>query len=389
VKAVLPGSTIGLLGGGQLARMTALAARSMGYHIAVLDPDPHCAASPLADEVIAASFDDAGAAAQLATSSNIVTYEIERIAPAALEAAAASAPLRPSPSVLEIVQDRARQKRWLSSHGFPVGDWRLVANAAELAAAVSELGPCRAKRTYGGYDGRSQTRVTSVDQAANVFDLLRGECVAEKELSLALELSVLVACSHRGVMTTHPIAENWHEDGILIRSLIPAQIDEKLAAQATQVACEIAAALDVRGLLAVELFVTQNGELLVNELAPRPHNTFHAAGEACATGQFSQFVRAVCGMPLGSTEPHSSAVLMNLLGDLWQEGPPDFESALRVPGVSLHLYGKEPRPRRKVGHLVAQARTAAQALVNAETAFSRLSADRVVHAAVSAHPERE
>jgi 5-(carboxyamino)imidazole ribonucleotide synthase len=369
--------------------MTALAARAMGYHIAVLDPDPHCAASPLADKVIAASFDDADAAALLAASSDVVTYEIERIAPAALQAAAASAPLRPSPAVLEIVQDRARQKSWLSSHGFPVGDWRLITNAAELASAIAELGPCRAKRTYGGYDGRSQMRAPSVDRAAHAFDQLRGECVAERELTLALELSVLVACSHRGVMTTHPVAENWHEDGILIRSLIPAEIDTKLAAQATQLAREIAAALDVRGLLAVEMFVTHQGDLLVNELAPRPHNTFHAAGEACATGQFSQFVRAVCGMPLGSAEPHSSAVLMNLLGDLWQDGPPDFESALRVPGVSLHLYGKEPRPRRKVGHLVAQARTAAQALANAETAFFKLGADRGLHATMNAQHERD
>jgi 5-(carboxyamino)imidazole ribonucleotide synthase len=368
--------------------MTALAARSMGYHITVLDPDPYCAASPLADKLIAASFDDAGAAAQLAARADVVTYEIERIAPSALTAAAASAPLRPSPSVLEYVQDRARQKRWLSSHGFPVGDWRFVAGAAELASAVRELGPCRAKRTHGGYDGRSQMRVPSVDQAAHAFDQLRGECIAEKELVLTLELSVLIACSHRGVMAAHPVAENWHDDGILVRSLIPAQIDPNLAGQATQLARDIATALDVRGLLAVEMFVTQQGQLLINELAPRPHNTFHAAGAACATGQFSQFVRAICGMPLGSTEPHGFAALMNLLGDLWQDGPPDFESALRVPGVSLHLYGKEPRPRRKVGHLVAQAPSAALALECANSAFARLRADRRAQATVSAESGR-
>jgi 5-(carboxyamino)imidazole ribonucleotide synthase len=370
--AILPGAVIGLLGGGQLARMTGLAARAMGYHIVVLDPDPKCAAAPIADEVIAANFDDVEAAARLARRSSVVTYEIERIAPEPLRAAAALAPLRPQAAVLECVQDREQQKQWLSAHGFPLGAWRPVASAHDLAEAVAQFGVCRVKRTRGGYDGRAQMRVATVRESSAAISELGGACVAEQELSLAMELSVLVARSPAGEMVAHPPAMNWHEDGILVRSLLPAPIEPGLARQATEMAKAIAAELQVEGLLVVEMFVTSDGRLLVNELAPRPHNTFHGAGAVCATGQFEQFVRAICGLPLGSTEARGAAVLMNLLGDLWQEEAPDLEGVLTVPGVSLHLYGKQPRPRRKVGHLIARAGTAEMALERAEMASARL-----------------
>jgi 5-(carboxyamino)imidazole ribonucleotide synthase len=372
-NTILPGAMIGLLGGGQLARMTALAARSMGYRIAVLDPDPQCAASALADVVIGASFDDPVAAVKLARQSDVVTYEIERIAPAALRSAQEAGLLRPQADVLEKVQDRERQKRWLESHGHPLGPWKLAGNAQDLEAALGEFGICRVKRTYGGYDGRSQLRVTGREFAEKAMRDLNGVCVAEKELDLEMELSVLIARSPDGNVAAHPVSANWHEDGTLVRSLIPAPIDPAIAGKAVELAKAVACDLRVEGLLAVELFLTRRGEMLVNELAPRPHNTFHAAGAACTIGQFEQYIRAVCGLPLGHPEVHGSAVLINLLGDLWvgNEQPP-FSTVLAIPGVSLHLYGKQPRPRRKVGHLVARGATAEVALERADQAMRAL-----------------
>ena len=369
---IAPGATIGLLGGGQLARMTALAARDMGYRIALLDPDPRCAAAPLADLVIAAPFDDADAARRLARQSDVVTYEIERIAPEVLHAVAESGLLRPGAEVLLRIQDRGRQKRWLASKGYPLGPWRPVESAKDLEAALTELGPCRAKRCFGGYDGRSQLRVTGPSEADHAFDQLGGSSVAEQDLQLALELSVMVARTPEGHAVAHPPALNWHEDAVLSRTLFPAPISPVLARQATDLAQSLAAEMEVQGLLVVELFVTAAGELLVNELAPRPHNTFHGVGAACATGQFEQYVRAICGLPLGAVEPHGASVLVNLLGDLWTDQPPRFDTVLRIPGVSVHLYGKEPRPKRKVGHLVARASSGAVALARAEAAEKAL-----------------
>lgn len=371
-QPILPGSVIGILGGGQLARMTALAARAMGYRILVLDPDPHCAAAPVADAVVAAPFDDPHAALQLARQCSVVTYEIERIAPAVLHAVAAVAPLRPSASVLERVQDRMRQKRFLERHGFPVGPWRPVNSAPELQSALAELGACRVKRSQGGYDGRSQMRLKSCADAHAAFAQLGGTCVAEAELALAAELSVLVARSPQGETAVYPVAANWHDDGVLAYTLLPALIDPALARRASALAVSLAEVLDLEGLLVVEMFVTQSGELLVNELAPRPHNTFHAAGECCATSQFEQFVRGICGLPLGSVELHGAAVLLNLLGREAGDAAADAAAALQIPGVSLHLYGKQPRPRRKIGHLVARGGDASQALHRADRAAQLL-----------------
>ena len=369
---ILPGATLGLLGGGQLGRMTAMAARSMGYRIAVLDPDPACAAAALADTLIVGAFDDAEAALRLAAQSAVVTYEIERIAPAVLEAVAGRVPLRPAAAVLTCIQDRARQKHWLASHGYPVGPWRPVASVPDLERALTELGPCRVKRTQGGYDGRAQVRVEQPQDAAEGMAQLGGPAVAEQELQFSLELSVLVARSPQGQVVAHPPAANWHDDGVLGFSLFPAPIPAPLARQATELARALAVDLGVEGLLAVELFLTAEGSLLVNELSPRPHNTYHAAGVACATGQFEQLVRAICGLPLGCTEPQGASVMVNLLGDLWLGRSLALEESLAVPGVSLHLYGKAPRPLRKVGHLTVRGATAAQALARAERAVACL-----------------
>jgi 5-(carboxyamino)imidazole ribonucleotide synthase len=296
-----------------------------------------------------------------------VTYEIEKIALQAVEAAAAITPVRPSPSVLGVVQDRARQKGWLVAHGFPVGPYREVRSDSELAAAW-ELGPFRLKACRGGYDGRSQARVPSAEAAPAAWRTLgQAPCVAERELDLAAELSVLIARRPSGEVATFPAAQNWHDDGILSISVLPGALPEATTHRATEVARGIAEGLGVEGLLAVEFFVTRAGELAgdlyVNELAPRPHNTFHAAETACLTGQFEQLVRAICDLPLGSTKVLRPTALANLLGDLWLgPTPPALERALALPGVRLNLYGKAPRQGRKIGHLLAVADTAGEAV---------------------------
>jgi 5-(carboxyamino)imidazole ribonucleotide synthase len=375
---VAPGSTIGILGGGQLGRMTAMAARTLGYHVHVLDPDAGCAAGAVADRVVPARFDDADAAAELARHCDVVTLEIEQIGPAALSAAARHAPLRPSATILEVVQDRAVQKRWLSERGFPVGPYREVTNAAELAAAARALGPLFVKTCRGGYDGRSQARVEAADDAAPAWTAL-GErrSVAEQALDLAAELSVMVARRPGGEVRAYPPALNFHERQILAWSVIPAPLSELVARRAEEIARGVADAFALEGILAVELFVLEDDTLLVNELAPRPHNSFHETEVACSTSQFEQLVRAVCDLPLGDTRVLRPGAIYNLFGDLWLrgDGPPRFDIALSRPGVRLHLYGKPgARPGRKMGHLSAVGDTATDALARVREAAAALAA---------------
>jgi 5-(carboxyamino)imidazole ribonucleotide synthase len=375
-----PGSTIGILGGGQLGRMTAMAARTLGYHVHVLDPDANCAASAVADRVVAGTFDDADAAADLARQCDVVTLEIEQIGPDALAAAARHAPVRPNPAILAMVQDRSRQKRWLTEHGFPVGDYRDVTRLEHLAAARRELGALVVKANRGGYDGRSQVRVgggdaTAVEQAWS--ELGHRPSVAERALDLRSEISVLVARRPSGEVRVYPPALNFHERQILAWSVLPAPIDAALAQRAESIARDIAAALSLEGILAVEMFVLDDDVLLVNELAPRPHNSFHETEVACSTSQFEQIVRAVCDLPLGDTHALRPAAIHNLFGDLWlaNDGPPPFERALARPGVRLHLYGKPgPRPGRKMGHLSAVGDTADDALARVRAAADALVA---------------
>ena len=358
MTAVLPGGRIGILGGGQLGRMTALAAHELGYRVHVLDPDPACAASPVADRVVTAPFDDADAAAELARGVDVVTLEIEKIAGEALAAAARHAPLRPSAEVLRVVRDRATQKEWLAGRGFPLGDFRVARDAAALAAASAAFGDdCFAKLTFGGYDGRGQLRIASRADASSAWSALGGApCVVERAVPLAAELSVMVARRPSGEVAVYPPAWNHAAERILDWSVIPADVDPATAREAERIGRELAVALDVEGLLAVELFLDSGGRLLVNELAPRPHNTFHHTQAACVTSQFEQFVRAVCDLPLGATDVLRPSACANLLGDLWARGTPDFAAALAIPGVQLHLYGKgEGRPGRKMGHINASA----------------------------------
>ncbi|MEP6620625.1 MAG: 5-(carboxyamino)imidazole ribonucleotide synthase [bacterium] len=374
--AILPPATIGILGGGQLGRMTALAARSLGYGVQVLDPNPDCAARPVVDRVVAAPFDDPHAAALLARECDVITIEIEQIAPAALEAAVAHAPVRPGAAVLRIVQDRERQKEWLSAQGIPIGPYAVVDSAASLHDAVRTLGSSLfVKACRGGYDGRSQVRLDASTNVDGAFDDLgRRRSVAEQGLSLVLELSVLVARRASGETIVYPPAVNHHERQILAWSVLPGELPHDIAGQARALALDIAQALSLEGILAVEMFLLTDGRLLVNELAPRPHNSFHATEVASPTSQFEQLVRAVCDLPLGAVEPTRPSAIVNLFGDLWMEGrQPDFARALEVPGTRLFLYGKGgARPGRKMGHLAAAADSVAAALETVQRAAARL-----------------
>jgi 5-(carboxyamino)imidazole ribonucleotide synthase len=376
MKVVLPGGTIGILGGGQLGRMMALSARTLGFQVQALDPDPACPARWVVDQCYTADFSDTKAAAQLARACDVVTLEIEKIPLASLRAAAEQAPLRPSAAVLEMVQHRGRQKAWLAKHGFPMGPWRELNGATELGTAIEALGgTCFVKSCEGGYDGRGQVQVKAALEASQAWrDLGEQAVVAEAALELECELSVLVARSPRGETVVYPPAYNHHEERILAWSLLPGPVPPQVAVKATEIARDMANALKVEGLLVVELFLLKDGRLLVNELAPRPHNSFHATEVACLTSQFEQAVRAVCNLPLGSVEVVRPAAIVNLLGDLWlREGGPRFEQVLAMPGVRLHLYGKrDARKGRKMGHLSAVGTTPEDALARVKAASQAL-----------------
>jgi 5-(carboxyamino)imidazole ribonucleotide synthase len=379
---VEPGGTLGILGGGQLGRMTAMAARSMGYRVRVMDPEPRCPASFVADEVVVGNWTDIDAARRLATGADAVTLEIEQIGVDALQAVAEIAPLRPGVEPIRVIQDKILQKTWLegdgrSGQGFPVGPFRVAESRDALSQAVGELGGAVfVKTARGGYDGRGQARLGFEDpatetQIGEAWTALGGRpAIVEKALDLDFEISVMAARSPSGEIRSYPAARNHHERQILAWSVLPAGIPASLEARAQEIARGIVAGLNLEGLVCVEMFVTRSGELLVNELAPRPHNSYHQSERACATSQFEQLVRTACNLPLGETEILTPAAIVNLLGEVWLDavksnvgGKPDFAAALKVPGVRLHLYEKlEARAGRKMGHLSATGSIAEEAL---------------------------
>ena len=375
MSAIVQGSTIGILGGGQLGRMTAMAARSMGYRVQVMDPDPSCPARFVVDSCFVGSWDDAKAAADLARGCDVITLEIEQISLASLDAAARYAPVRPGRDLLAMVQDRIRQKNWLRDHGFPVGAYRAIYSEGDLVRAIQELGTrLYLKRAQGGYDGRGQVKLENGSDAGEAWRSLGEQpCVAEQAFDLESEVSVMVARNPSGEVLAYPAATNHHEQQILVWSALPSSISPTLEKQAQELATTMAAQLKLEGLLAVEMFVTAGEGLFVNELAPRPHNSYHASQRCCVTSQFEQAVRAVCDLPLGDVRIMRPAAIANLLGDLWLKGEPKFERALAVPEVSLHLYEKHTaRAGRKMGHLSATADTANEAVARVLEARNRL-----------------
>ena len=369
---VKPGGLLAILGGGQLGRMTAIAARTMGYRVRVMDPEPACPAGFFADQTIVGRWDDVAAARRLAAGADAVTLEIEQIGMDALAEVARIAPLRPGVEPIRIIQDKTLQKAWLAEAGFPVGAFRVVRSETELQAAVAALGGrVFLKIGRGGYDGRGQARIgldadaTEEAIAAAWQSIGASAAVAEQALDLDCEISVMAARNPYGEVRSYPATRNHHENQILAWSVLPAGVPAELESRAEALAAAIIERLGLESLLCVELFVTRQGELLVNELAPRPHNSYHQSERGCVTSQFEQAVRAVCNLPLGDTSLIAPCAIVNLLGEVWlsEKGVPDFAAALAVPGVRLHLYEKHtPRAGRKMGHLSSIGATSDEAL---------------------------
>jgi 5-(carboxyamino)imidazole ribonucleotide synthase len=354
---IVPPATLGILGGGQLGRYAVMAAASMGYRTIVLDPDPSAPAGLLAHEHLVAAYDDPEALRRLAFDCDAVTTEFENPPAAALDELAATVVVAPSASAVRIAQDRIAEKGFLVDNGFPVGRHQVLdGDDGVVDASLVDAGAI-IKTARLGYDGKGQRSVTGVAETLAAWAELGGvPCVVEQRLALETELSVIVGRTPSGDVEAWPVAENRHVDGILDLSVVPATVPAKLADRAVGVAMAIADALDYVGVLAVELFVV-DGDLLVNELAPRPHNSGHWTLDASVTSQYEQQVRALCGLGLGSTAMTAPAIAMvNLLGDLWAGGDPNWVDVLADPNVKLHLYGKaQARPGRKMGHLTVTA----------------------------------
>ncbi len=376
-KTYLPGATIGVMGGGQLGRMFAVAARRMGYRVHVFTPDDESPAGQFADLTRIAEYGNESAVRKFAEDVDVVTFEFENIPAATAEWCAENRDVRPAGSILHLAQHRLREKMWLRDAGFPVAPFRAVHNAHELAMAIETIGrPAILKTAAFGYDGKGQQTINTRDDWDEIWGATSAdEMVLEASIAFQAEISVIVARAIDGTMCTFPVCENMHKDHILDVTVVPARVSETVAAQAAELARAIVEKLELVGLLAVEMFVKANGEILVNELAPRPHNSGHWTIEACTTSQFEQQVRAVCGLPLGATEMMVPAAMANILGGVWQNGEPRWREALAHPAVRLHLYGKtEPRPRRKMGHLTATGATPEEAIARVTKARGELLA---------------
>lgn len=372
-KTAKPGQWLGLLGGGQLGRMFCMAAQRLGYRVLVLDPVANGPAGSVADEQLLADYMDDQALASLAQRCIGVTTEFENVPALALETLSKSIPVSPSAFSVGVAQNRIEEKAYIGRCGVPVAPHAAIQSMASITEALTSLLPGILKTARLGYDGKGQVRVKTLDDVRNAFaDLNQVECVLEKRLALQKELSVIVARDHKGKCVTFPVAENHHRKGILATTIVPARIDPTMAAQARANAIAIAGALDYVGVLCVEFFLVDEMGLVVNEIAPRPHNSGHYSMDACVTCQFEQQARILAGLPLGDTRQHSPAVMVNLLGDLWylEDGSdcePDWEKVLAIPEVKLHLYGKgHARVGRKMGHITVIADTQQRALAVAQ-----------------------
>jgi 5-(carboxyamino)imidazole ribonucleotide synthase len=360
LNVILPGSTIGVLGGGQLGRMFAMAARRLGYRVHTLAPEHDTPTGQIADVEVNASYDDIDAVRTFATGVDVVTFEFENVSAEAVAEVERHAIVRPNGRALAITQHRIREKSFLADHGLPVTPFAAVRSDAELATAVTHVGcPAVLKTAAFGYDGKGQVPIARPEDLSSAWAALgRREAILEAFIDLDREISVIGARGEDGAWSHFGPIENAHRRHILDVSVAPADVPADTAALAVDITRRVMAALDYIGLLCVEFFIAKDGRLLVNELAPRPHNSGHLTFDACRTSQFEQQLRAVCGLPLGSPEMFQPAAMANLLGDLWDHGEPDWAAALAIPDVKLHLYGKAtPRPGRKMGHLTVLAAT--------------------------------
>ena len=373
---ILPGQTLGLLGGGQLGRMFTQAAQRMGYEVIVLDPDPGSPAGRIALDHIQAPYTDESALERLGRASAAVTTEFENVPADALAFLERFCPVRPGPRAVSLTQDRITEKTFARQQGLGTADFHPVLAPADAAPAFAAIGaPAILKTARLGYDGKGQATVHSAAEVEAAFERFgRRACILEQRVDLALEVSVVLARGADGSLVTFPVAENRHVDGILDTSVVPARAPGATLDAARAAAATLAAAMDYVGTMAVEFFVTTGGALLVNEMAPRPHNSGHYTLDACATDQFEQQVRALAGLPLGDTALLTPTTMVNLLGDLWHDGVPRWERALQDPRVHLHLYGKtDARPGRKMGHINVLAADPAAALDAALAARRRLT----------------
>ncbi|MBL9100212.1 MAG: 5-(carboxyamino)imidazole ribonucleotide synthase [Myxococcales bacterium] len=416
VRPILPGATIGVLGSGQLGRMFAIAARRLGYRVHTFSPDVDTPTGQVADIEVRRPYEDLDAVAAFAAGVAVVTFEFENVPAETAAAAERAAPVRPGGHVLHVAQHRLREKTWLSEHGFPVTPFRAVRSADELRAALGALGcPARLKTAGWGYDGKGQVSIAAVDESRSAWarlhgpsglnelhgpsglnelhgpsglnelhgpsgpnELHAGEAVLEANVAFEREVSVVAARGQDGAYVDFGVIENHHVGGILDVSRAPARISARTEARAREITRAVLEALAVVGVLCVEFFVLPDGELLINELAPRPHNSGHLTFDACVTSQFEQQLRAVCGLPLGATDLLRPAAMANLLGDLWQPATPRWTEALALPDIKLHLYGKEEaRPGRKMGHLTALAATPEDAAARVLLARERMLASRI------------
>lgn len=364
-QLIPPGSTLGVLGSGQLGRMFAIAARRLGYRVHVLSPDDDTPTGQVADVEIRAAYDDLDSIAAFARGVSVVTFEFENIPAATTAAAEKFAPVRPAGNVLHVSQNRLREKTFLKNAGIPVTPFLAVGSQEDLLAGLVQFGyPAVLKTADWGYDGKGQVRVETPEDAARIWPQYQGrEAILEKFIGFVAEVSVIGVRGLDGSFVSYGPIRNSHANHILDVSVMPAGVSDQVARRAVEITREIFGRLEVVGVLCVEFFLDQRGELLVNELAPRPHNGGHLTIDSCTTCQFEQQVRSVCGLPLGSPQQHRPAAMANLLGDLWNSGLPNWDRALVLTDVKLHLYGKaEPRPGRKMGHLTALADTSEQAV---------------------------
>jgi 5-(carboxyamino)imidazole ribonucleotide synthase len=376
VAPVLPGHAIGVLGSGQLGRMFAIAARRMGYRVHTLSPDEDTPTGQVADVEINAAYEDLDAVRDFASAVSVVTFEFENVPAATASAAAEYAPVRPSGQILHTTQHRLREKSFLLQAGLPVTPFRHIRSLQELSQAAAELGlPAILKTADFGYDGKGQFQVSSRSDFEPAWQEVGSrEAVLEAFVDFEREISVVAARSAGANFVHYGAVENRHRNRILDVSIAPARVSEKIAVEAAEITRTVLEKLEVVGVLCVEFFVCKNGHLLINELAPRPHNSGHFTFDANLTSQFEQQLRAVCGLPLVDVRQFTPAAMANLLGDLWNEREPDWLAAVSLPDVKLHLYGKlTPRPGRKMGHLTALAPTPEQAVADVERARNLVS----------------
>jgi 5-(carboxyamino)imidazole ribonucleotide synthase len=378
-EPILPGSAVGVLGSGQLGRMFAIAARRMGYRVHTYSPDFDTPTGQVADIEVQAPYEDLDKVRRFAHGVQVVTFEFENVPAPTAQAAAEHAPVRPAGIVLHTTQHRIREKTFLTRAGLPLTPYRTVESAADLTRAVTELGcPSILKTADFGYDGKGQVRINALDNAEAAWTSIgQVPAVLEAFIDFEREVSVVAARGADGTFVDYGVVDNTHRNHILDVTVAPAPVAEGTAREAREIARAVLEALDVVGVLCVEFFVKPGGALLINELAPRPHNSGHFSFDACATSQFEQQLRAVCGLPLGATDLLRPAAMANLLGDLWSNGEPDWAAACAFPNVKLHLYGKlSPRPGRKMGHLTALASTPAAARDTVLRARAALSPTR-------------